>query len=350
MKFSVIVPVYNTELYLEECLESLVSQRYDDFEVILVNDGSIDSSLSICERYTCLYPDLFQCVSQANRGLFAARKTGALLANGDYLVALDSDDTLHSDALRRLDASIRRTGAQVICYGMSKCPDYSSGISPISEHIGDGAIPKHAMKLLVCSSPYVNTICGKAISRRLMLKCYQELEDKLQLSMAEDLLQTIHLVDKAESYSVVSDFLYYYRDNQASITKKYRRANTADSNYVYGELMAYAAKWKSEDGHPYVEYAASTVLCAFGALAQAAVETLQRDATTRELNYIAKSRVFALAAKHYMREFCDYRFDKILMGRLLLNRQFFLLKRLADVKAVAKKITNVKLIQRSHYE
>ena len=88
---SVIVPVYNVEEYLEECLESIKRQTYTDIEVILVNDGSTDRSKEICERY-CEKDSRFKLVNQENKGLSGARNRGMLESKGEFISFVDSDD------------------------------------------------------------------------------------------------------------------------------------------------------------------------------------------------------------------------------------------------------------------
>lgn len=102
-RFSIVVPIYNVEQYLARCLESVYNQSLaeDDYEVICVNDGSTDGSLSIAERYQGKHSNL-QIVSQPNAGLSEARNTGIKRATGDYLIFLDSDDTLADNALRAI--------------------------------------------------------------------------------------------------------------------------------------------------------------------------------------------------------------------------------------------------------
>ena len=88
---SVIVPVYNTEKYLPECIDSILSQTYTDFELILVDDGSTDRSGSICEEYSRI-DDRIRVIHQKNGGVTAARKSGTQAAVGDYIAYIDSDD------------------------------------------------------------------------------------------------------------------------------------------------------------------------------------------------------------------------------------------------------------------
>ena len=98
---SVIVPVYNVEEYLEECLDSIQCQTYSNIEVILVNDGSTDHSQEICERY-CKQDPRFRLINQANKGLSGARNRGMTESKGEFITFVDSDDVLKDDMLEQL--------------------------------------------------------------------------------------------------------------------------------------------------------------------------------------------------------------------------------------------------------
>lgn len=91
-ELSFIVPIYNVEDYLEECLDSLLKVQNIDFEIVIVNDGSKDKSLNIAEKYKKEHAEIIRIISQKNQGLSAARNTGIDNANGEYLVFIDSDD------------------------------------------------------------------------------------------------------------------------------------------------------------------------------------------------------------------------------------------------------------------
>lgn len=91
MKFSIIIPVYDIAEYLPTCVESILSQTFTDYEVILIDDGSTDSSGALCDRYACQYPAV-QVIHQANRGQSAARNAGLKKARGEYLLFVDGDD------------------------------------------------------------------------------------------------------------------------------------------------------------------------------------------------------------------------------------------------------------------
>ena len=98
---SIIVPVYNVEKYLEECLESIKNQTYTDIEVILVNDGSTDNSQVICERY-CQQNPRFYLINQENQGQSVARNNGVTVSKGEFITFVDSDDVIKSDMLQQL--------------------------------------------------------------------------------------------------------------------------------------------------------------------------------------------------------------------------------------------------------
>ena len=103
---SIIVPVYNVEEYLPECLDSIINQTYSNFEAILVDDGSTDASGAICDDY-CLKDRRFRVIHQKNAGLGFARNTGLDNAAGMYVQFVDSDDTVLPDMLESALALIR---------------------------------------------------------------------------------------------------------------------------------------------------------------------------------------------------------------------------------------------------
>lgn len=102
VKVSVILPVYNVQQYLEQCLESLVNQTLEDIEIIAINDGSTDNSGDILKRYCAKYPHKLRQVTTENNGLSAARNLGISLAQGEYLICIDSDDFVEPEMLEVL--------------------------------------------------------------------------------------------------------------------------------------------------------------------------------------------------------------------------------------------------------
>ena len=107
MRFSIIIPVYNVESYLRQCLDSVLAQTFGDWEAICVNDGSTDGSAAILEEYATKN-ERFKVITQANGGLSAARNAGIKDAQGEYVLFLDSDDWLEPTALQTLDTQLSR--------------------------------------------------------------------------------------------------------------------------------------------------------------------------------------------------------------------------------------------------
>ena len=117
MKISVIIPVFNVEKYLEKCLQSILCQDFSEYEILLVDDGSTDSSPAICDEYAQTYSQV-QTIHQENRGQGGARNTGIKAATGEYLLFVDSDDSLKSGALGTLYEIAAAKEADVVAFGM----------------------------------------------------------------------------------------------------------------------------------------------------------------------------------------------------------------------------------------
>lgn len=112
MKFSIIIPVYNTEKYLKRCIESVLSQTYQNFEMIIINDGSNDNSEEILKNYTSNFK--IKIIKQTNHGLSYSRNVGIRKAKGDYIIFLDSDDLIEKDLLNIINKNI--SGEDMIKY------------------------------------------------------------------------------------------------------------------------------------------------------------------------------------------------------------------------------------------
>ena len=112
MFVSIIVPVYNVEQYLKECIESILAQTWKNFEVILVDDGSTDSSGKICDEYS-QKKEFISVIHKKNGGLSSARNAGIDVAQGDYLAFIDSDDVVHPRYLSELVAIVKREKADL---------------------------------------------------------------------------------------------------------------------------------------------------------------------------------------------------------------------------------------------
>ena len=138
---SVILPVYNVEVYLEECLESLKKQSYKEIEIIAINDGSTDKSLLILELFKKKY-DKLKIINQRNKGLSEARNTGLNFINGKYLYFLDSDDYIESDMFENLVRSSERYNADIVRFCSKSFADNN-----YNNQINDNYINRNSFKV-----------------------------------------------------------------------------------------------------------------------------------------------------------------------------------------------------------
>ena len=215
MKFSVIIPVYNVEAYLRECLDSVLHQTFEDWEAICVNDGSTDNSAAILEEYG--HKDgRFKIFSQSNSGLSAARNTGLKAATGEYVLFLDSDDWLESSAMEIVSKSL--TDEDMLCFSgrrfsekegryheadQLKPQEYTTGMDYYNENA-----------LAVRDFAFVCVVL-RAYKRECLLS--NELWFKEGI-FHEDNLFTPLACYYAQKVKVINDCLYDYRVRANSIT------------------------------------------------------------------------------------------------------------------------------------
>ncbi|MDR1216083.1 MAG: glycosyltransferase [Treponema sp.] len=209
--FSVIIPVYNVEKYLRSCLESVMFQTFEDIEIICVNDGSTDHSLSILEEYAAVDPR-FVIVNQDNGGLAAARNAGAAAARGQYIIYVDSDDWIDEPTAEVLNKTIvERENPDIVVFGTTPFPDeprasdwhYRVLTTP------DEYLPSIDAETLF-AKPYLKVYIWRCCFKREFLTknklCFDE-----KCKYGEDALFTFEAMPKAQGVAVISDKLYRYR-------------------------------------------------------------------------------------------------------------------------------------------
>ena len=114
MIFSVVIPVYNVKDYLPKCIDSVLAQDFEDYEVILIDDGSTDGeSGAICDRYAAAHPERIRAIHKPNGGVGEARNVGIEAAQGEYLIFIDSDDYIAPDMFRVLADAVARFGSDI---------------------------------------------------------------------------------------------------------------------------------------------------------------------------------------------------------------------------------------------
>lgn len=130
MKFSVIVPVYNVERYLERCLNSILNQTYRNYEVILIDDGSTDQSGKICDKYSKKFKQSI-VIHQNNQGLSGARNTGISVARGEWIIFVDSDDWIEANMLFELNTYMKKAKADMYSFNAKKVDEHNQEIEKL---------------------------------------------------------------------------------------------------------------------------------------------------------------------------------------------------------------------------
>ncbi len=216
IKFSILVPVYNVEKYLDECIQSVLKQTYQNFELILVDDGSKDSSGAICDRYAKL-DERIQVLHKENAGALSARVSAISLAQGDYFVFLDSDDYLALNALDVLVHRIEEACADCLIFSISRFWDgqvYQEQGWNIQQDLL--LIDKKRIYEIIFNDESYNSMCRKVLKSSLVEGVdYQQF---YHIAYGEDLLQSLEFLKKAKSVYFIKDCLYYYRMNPQSAT------------------------------------------------------------------------------------------------------------------------------------
>lgn len=225
-KLSFVIPVYNVERYLPQCLDSILSQATRDCEIILVDDGSLDGCGAICDRYAREY-DIVQVIHKPNGGLASARNAGMEVAEGEYLAFVDSDDYIEPGTVCRLLHWIAAEPADVCFLELTKVfPDGSSesmGEELVRSEIR-GQRPEAVLAFLAGRPKFPGSACGKLFRRSFLEEKGLRFPDDRRLS--EDLIYCLNVYLAAESFDYLPFPYYCYRQARAgsitnAVTPKY---------------------------------------------------------------------------------------------------------------------------------
>lgn len=220
--FSIVVPVYKVEPYIHQCVDSILSQSYSNFELILVDDGSPDNCPAICDKYA-EKDNRIVVIHKENGGITSARLAGAQRATGDYVCCIDSDDWISSDYLAKFACAIEDKAPDIVCCGSIIVRGEIHESRPLRYHFGyysSDDIQKKIYHMLIQNENagyFVPCVWGKAYKRELYLEEQEHVNVRIQIG--EDGAVTIPCVYRAKSLYILSDSLYYYRVNMSSITR-----------------------------------------------------------------------------------------------------------------------------------
>lgn len=217
-KISVIIPAYNSECYLEKCLDSIFNQTFQDFEVILVNDGSTDSTRLIGERYTSERSNMM-LISQENRGLSCARNAGLDVCHGEYVAFCDSDDYVEPDWLQcfmetKGDGHSYDMVVQGLIIDYDNCEKFV--FFPKKTYEGKNIIGA----FLTLKSRSIEGFMHNKIYKRCII---EDSHLRFELKLKEDLLFNLKYLSQISSISIIPACCYHYvqHDRDSLIHRRY---------------------------------------------------------------------------------------------------------------------------------
>lgn len=224
MKFSIIIPVYNVERYVEQCIRSVLQQTYTNFEVILIDDGSTDSSGLLCDIIETK-DSRVQAIHQVNSGLSSARNTGISHSTGDYILFLDGDDYwLSSTILERVAAILEEYNTDVIEFDAVKFIDGEEPVVREDSHRGRPS-PESCRTILnnknilfcylIKHNAMVGSACNKVINMRLFSNNSLRFREGVT---SEDIEWTAKLLLSASTWLCFNEYCYAYRQRTGSIS------------------------------------------------------------------------------------------------------------------------------------
>ncbi len=269
VRVSVIIPVYNVEKYLHQCVDSVLNQTYKKLEVILVDDGSKDSSGKICDEYAAKDSRVV-VIHKKNGGLSSARNAGMEKATGTHLMFLDSDDFWDSEAvLSGVAESLRKTDADVVCFGYR---EYHDGDNSYGKEIGDESLSQcrgegvALLESMLSNGVFTSSACTKVVKRSLIGKDMMFVEGVT----SEDIDWTARLLIKAKSFAVFPKAIYSYRQRSDSIvhTIKYENLEMLAENIE--KCISYANAVQNKDflriyynyiSYQYISFLKVAILC-----------------------------------------------------------------------------------------
>ena len=224
-KISVIIPVYNVQDYLARCVDSVLAQTYKDLEIILVDDGSHDTSGDICDEYDLKYR-FVRVIHKSNGGLSDARNAGLDVAQGEYVTFIDADDYVHPNFAETLIDTIKKTGAQIAACTWQELKD---GDTPRMVRLEKASCKTYSQQEAINTVFYQGALNHSACSRIFERQLFDDLRFP-EGALYEDLAVIYPLLRKVDKVALLKAPMYYYMHRAGSIitTMSLRRTQVLD--------------------------------------------------------------------------------------------------------------------------
>ena len=234
---SIIIPIYNGEKWLNQCIDSVVAQTYKHIEIILVDDGSIDRSAAICDDYA-LKDSRIVVIHNTNAGVSAARNTGIEQARGKYIAFVDSDDYLSTDILEKAVEIQSKNKLLSVAY----CKDVDGVIEEIPAFLSADITREEMVAAFVGSytkkgriEGLFRSVWGKLFERKIIDD--HDIRFREGLYLGEDAVFVLEYLQYVSGLQILNEYGYYYRILQNSFSKKYSK--DALNQYIMQTKLIY---------------------------------------------------------------------------------------------------------------
>lgn len=247
MLFSFLIPIYNCEKYLKECVDSLLIQKGAAFEILLLDDGSTDGSPKLCDDYQAAYPEIVRVIHKENEGPFFTRRRAFREAKGDWFICFDSDDYAAPDLLETVVQTIRtHEGCDMVMYNYQYVDDRGT-FSPSRLSIPDGTVfageNKQQLYEARLTGTQVNSMWMRAVHRDIVDISADYTGCGIR-GMCDDALQMLALYTNTKKTVFVDRPLYCYRKGEGGITGRTTLANWRAIHRSFVLEQPYVEKWK----------------------------------------------------------------------------------------------------------
>ncbi|URN84118.1 glycosyltransferase [Acetobacterium wieringae] len=261
-KISIIVPVFNVEKFLEKCIESIIKQTYQNIEIILIDDGSTDSSGQICDEWE-KKDERIRVFHKENEGLGHARNTGLEKATGMYVMYIDSDDYISANMVERLFSVLLETNSDTVFCGLSRVCSNGSiveipGCYDSEVFLAEDIIDKVLLEMVgTLPSEKVDNVVFMSVWHAIYsTKIIEENEIRFPSErklISEDIIYHIDYLQKSKRVAYIKDCLYFYRENPNSLSKKYDRNRFERQKVLYTEIIKRLSDFLPEEKYLYRE-------------------------------------------------------------------------------------------------
>lgn len=260
MKISVIVPVYNVEKYIHECIDSIINQTLKDLEIILVDDGSPDNCKEILDDYAIKDPRI-KVIHKKNAGVSAARNDGLKICTGEYVYIMDSDDYLELDALESMYNNAKITRADVIItdhYTFTNNDNQKESHFFSKEFVTNdknAIIELQKMTLYRLYSPFptkeytglgIGAPWNKLIKRNVIFDNSLEFDSYVR-GIYDDGLFSLNVLEYANSVSYIRKMTYHYRILSTSLIHKYKKDQLEIDRRVFERISVFCKNHSKEE-------------------------------------------------------------------------------------------------------